>query len=813
MRTPNHYKKLLIIVIALMLNIGSAYSQLTIVWNDDLVPPRARDAFANNSEHAEATYPQPCGTAGMPCAMNVGVRVCLTVEDAGGGTVTDIVWSFSGTATTISDYRIKSKRDYLEGFVNECSTIPLSESVLQNQHLICFYYTGTGTGTSKVTVTADVNGTPASAAAINFDVERDPKAETYYVTGDGFDSPVNWTPLIGANIPGVDRDNILGTHHLWDEEIQFLNTADGDPVTTLPGESFRFHRYYIQAFSCWRSIFGYPCLEPYIAAQGLNNLPTGPGVEGVDHSGQRCTTPDCNLLDGSGDGIVELQRTTIFHHRIEKMPKRFSICGGATTTYSSCCHLNLVPDPGGTPCIDTPGSELAPETPTLDGTPCTAFASGCKGFGQDGLDGINDCDYYMEGNNRETTLADFANENDLAANIVQWHNRMHDNVCHVGDFTNEWTTPADPFFFLYHSTLQRVYQLWQFLKLNDGTLTIIVDATSPTGAVVHYPDPDFTGFTEFEAGNCSGPPDEIFTLISGLASGSFFPNGTTTITGTIQDVVFLDPDFNPDYQGPGCMTDVTFNVVVNPRPRFEYAAKIVCGEQKNSNNLRLARGLYATTVNIHNPNDSAALFYKKLALTYPNEEQRAGEIIPLGVDTLSYDQALKLDCIEIKKRFKFPAYIEGFVIIQSMVSLDVSAVYTTARPKRFLFWSSYEVASIDVEQIRERVKDEEVELPDLIPVPDSLGFCIRRDLKLIVTVKNQGGSPSTPSTTKVDFFSHGDFSLPTPTLAPGAFTELLFDIPIGCHDPDCEFRITVDVNGVVPETNEGNNSAEDSCIG
>lgn len=155
---------------------------------------------------------------------------------------------------------------------------------------------------------------------------------------------------------------------------------------------------------------------------------------------------------------------------------------------------------------------------------------------------------------------------------------------------------------------------------------------------------------------------------------------------------------------------------VKPR-EFEYAAKIICGEQKDPENTRLAKGLYATTINIHNPNDSTVLFYKKLALTYPPEEQRAGKIIPLGVDTLSYDQALKVDCIDIKKHFNFSDYIEGFVIIQSTGSLDVSAVYTASRSKTFLFWSSYEVVSVDVEQIRERKRT--MTLPP--PPPQNFG--------------------------------------------------------------------------------------------
>lgn len=48
---------------------------------------------------------------------------------------------------------------------------------------------------------------------------------------------------------------------------------------------------------------------------------------------------------------------------------------------------------------------------------------------------------------------------------------------------------------------------------------------------------------------------------------------------------------------------------------FEYAAKIVCGTQKDPADLRLARGLYATTINIHNPSERPARLTKKLALT------------------------------------------------------------------------------------------------------------------------------------------------------------------------------------------------------
>lgn len=252
------------------------------------------------------------------------------------------------------------------------------------------------------------------------------------------------------------------------------------------------------------------------------------------------------------------------------------------------------------------------------------------------------------------------------------------------------------------------------------------------------------------------------------------------------------------------------------RPTFEYAAKFICGLQKDPEDLRLTRGLYGTEINIHNPSERRVRFFKKLALTFPPGEQRPGEVLPIGEDVLGPDQALAVDCMDIQRRL-FPnglpaPYITGFVVIQSPESLDVTAVYTTAAVDEEGRVTSQR--SIDVEQIHERQKGITPELPDLIPVPDPSGsFCRRREGKLVVTVKNQGAGSSGPSTTEVDFFRHGKVSMPTPALAPNTSTDLLFAIPPGCFDPDCEFRITVDVMNDVAESNEGNNTANGTCLG
>jgi photosystem II stability/assembly factor-like uncharacterized protein len=141
-----------------------------------------------------------------------------------------------------------------------------------------------------------------------------------------------------------------------------------------------------------------------------------------------------------------------------------------------------------------------------------------------------------------------------------------------------------------------------------------------------------------------------------------------------------------------------------PKPKFEYAAKIVCGPQTDNKSMRLARGFYATTINIHSPGKRKNRLFKKLALSYPPERQAPGDMLAIGHDALGYDQALKTDCDEIRRKLfpgGFPqSYIEGFVVIQSTDPLDVTAVYTTADVSED--GTAVRHSSIDVERISAR---------------------------------------------------------------------------------------------------------------
>jgi hypothetical protein len=297
------------------------------------------------------------------------------------------------------------------------------------------------------------------------------------------------------------------------------------------------------------------------------------------------------------------------------------------------------------------------------------------------------------------------------------------------------------------------------------------------------------------------------------------------------------------------------------REAFKYSAKVVCGTQEDPNNLRLARGLYATAINILNPNSKTAKFSKKLSLTYPPEVQEPGAIYNISRDSLKTDEALEVDCEDLKRtvfRNGLPApYIKGFVVIKSDSSLDVTGVYTAraldapcCQPSdngccgkktenccegtRGGCCKSHDDgkpamaignhSSIHVEQIRERrVKDDDdVRLADLIPVPKAdppyapQSFCRVKDKGLLITVRNQGEATAEPSVAEVLFkIPNTPVVRPTPQLVSGNEVDLHFAFPpAGCTGgfESCPFRVTVDRGATVSESNEANNVADGGCV-
>ena len=129
-----------------------------------------------------------------------------------------------------------------------------------------------------------------------------------------------------------------------------------------------------------------------------------------------------------------------------------------------------------------------------------------------------------------------------------------------------------------------------------------------------------------------------------------------------------------------------------PRYHYQYAVKFLCTANipgTSQTTTALLPGAYQTAVNIHNPNPQVARLRKKLAV-------RSGQISAFVDGQLKSDEATSVDCSQVQNfGITFIHGFEGFLVIESTLSLDVVAVYT-AGPR------GGEVASIDVEHVPER---------------------------------------------------------------------------------------------------------------
>ncbi len=265
------------------------------------------------------------------------------------------------------------------------------------------------------------------------------------------------------------------------------------------------------------------------------------------------------------------------------------------------------------------------------------------------------------------------------------------------------------------------------------------------------------------------------------------------------------------------------------REGSQYAAKIVCGLQKDPEDMRLARGFYATTVNIHNPQEKEVNFAKKLALSFPPKEQRPGKVLPISKDTLRPDEALKVDCMDVRARLfpnGFPApYIEGFIVIDSPASLDVTAVYTTTALDREGRPGDH--SSIDVEQIRERrtgtpKPPPPAGCPDLVVTaigppgvscPGGPGTCVTT-VSYTVANLGAGDAGSFSARANIDPAVVIDQAFPAGLAAGASQAVPVVTPPDGnCFDPDCTVCVTVDPKDEVKECKEDNNRLCGGSIG
>lgn len=128
------------------------------------------------------------------------------------------------------------------------------------------------------------------------------------------------------------------------------------------------------------------------------------------------------------------------------------------------------------------------------------------------------------------------------------------------------------------------------------------------------------------------------------------------------------------------------------RYRFQYAVKFLCTANipgTSQTTTALLPGVYQTAVNIHNPQRRTVELRKKLAVA-------SGQISSFINQKLEPDAATRVDCSDLSA---FDIHLihgfEGFLVIESSLSLDVVAVYTAGA-------RGAEVASIDVEHVPER---------------------------------------------------------------------------------------------------------------
>ena len=280
------------------------------------------------------------------------------------------------------------------------------------------------------------------------------------------------------------------------------------------------------------------------------------------------------------------------------------------------------------------------------------------------------------------------------------------------------------------------------------------------------------------------------------------------------------PDFTPEVAG-------TIDRLLNPRYRFQYAAKVVCGTQGEAGDGRLARGVYSTTINVHNAGDEVAQLFKRLSLSFPPEEQAPGDVLPIARDRLLPAQALKVDCRDLDRRL-FPEppapYYEGFVVLRSTRSLDVTAVYTAGSLEddagRAGGPHAGPTVSIDVEpvaerRLRRRREEPPPRLPDLVVTdidmenlrvtcPAGHVSCVTH---VMFTIANQGAADAAGFEIEAAIDPDALVGTSSGGLTAGGTQVLPLMTPPGgnCFDPDCTVCVRVDVDDEVEESDEDNN--------
>jgi hypothetical protein len=136
-----------------------------------------------------------------------------------------------------------------------------------------------------------------------------------------------------------------------------------------------------------------------------------------------------------------------------------------------------------------------------------------------------------------------------------------------------------------------------------------------------------------------------------------------------------------------------------PAPQwFQYSVSFTCGENAAETD-RVAPGLYAVSVNVHNGGTRDATLRKHLALTFPPGGQVAGEVSDVIEEALAAGAAVQVSCEQLLgPDFLFldpptTPYVQGVLVLESSIGLDVTATHTATG-------ATGEV-SLDVERVPE----------------------------------------------------------------------------------------------------------------
>ena len=98
-----------------------------------------------------------------------------------------------------------------------------------------------------------------------------------------------------------------------------------------------------------------------------------------------------------------------------------------------------------------------------------------------------------------------------------------------------------------------------------------------------------------------------------------------------------------------------------------YSAKFVCGPL--GEDADVVRGMYASTINIQNPQLKAVSFTKQAVIALPERDAEAGTFGAMSAqkaESLMPGQAMGVDCKDIRRLFgtaELPRHIEGFLVL------------------------------------------------------------------------------------------------------------------------------------------------------